>query len=205
MKIRIFALLMILEIVSSTCLAQQVNISTKLITKLDTTFRLTIINHIDELERRGVRDSNDTFIIINIFPYISTANKISKTIIDSIYRKTVFPLSDTSPSYNVVVNSISSDCKAFNSILGYKYKYSAICENYQILIVSQLNIEFTNAKDENSIVVCSGPECTKDCDYKYYKYTTYVYHPTELLQSRFNTVWLKFPHSIIHPYNFMQK
>jgi len=200
MKYYILVSLTLFITFQTICFSQNVIVNSKLIGELDTTFQLILLNHIDELKQRGKYDSSDKFIIMLVITNLSTADKVPKRILDSIYESCDFPLSAFSPSYGVIVSSVSEDCKAINSILGYKYKFNATFKNHTILIVSSNNIKFSNVECDSTVIVCPGQDCDKDCAEDYFKQTTYIYHPEEILQSHFNTIWLKYPHSIIHPF-----
>ncbi len=205
MKYYFLFLISLFVTLQTICFSQNVSFNSKLISELDTTFQLILLNHIDELKQRGKYDTTDKFIIMLVISNVSTADKVPKRILDSIYESCVFPLSSFSPSYGIIVSSVSEDCKSINSILGYKYKFCSTFDKHTIFIVSSNNIKFANVESDSTIIVCQGQDCDKDCVEDYFKYTTYIYHPEEILQSRFNTIWSKYPHSIIHPYKSMQK
>ena len=197
---RVHLILIILCIsLSSRCQVSYKQIYPTSITKLDTTFRSIIANHLHELLLNGHYDPIDSFIVIYILPTIIPSDGVPQRIIDSIYHKNVFPLTPSSINYKIVVMSLPYDCSAFNTLQCFNYQYCTRVQDKIILIVSELDIDFPNANEQILIKICSVNPCEKYCVRDLNKTTTYIMNDNEITQTKFIDIWLRNMNLINHP------
>lgn len=178
---------------------QSVQLKAISVSNLDTTFHAIIRNHLCEMKTNGLYNPLDSFIIIYINPYLSNSSGVPQGIIDSIYRTNIFPINSGSQSYKFVVVSLAADCQVFNSIINYKYRFYSKIDNYTVLILSMLKIEFGKCNDEISISICPHGHCDKLCIDNLEKTTTYIVHADEIIQAKYFDIWLRNNKLINHP------
>lgn len=168
MKIHLYVLFFLFFVKTAFCQQKSnIIITVPLIESIDSNFTKIVDRHIAVLESRNT--STDSTIIIKVVPYISRAQGVPQDVVDSLYAENKFPENDNIAGYSLYVTSMPFNywghCQIENLESLYLFEY----KDKQIMIYSNLKLDF-KLKGNKDVIVCGEGQLTS---YPDPKFTTY--------------------------------
>lgn len=157
--------------------SQKIQLNTTIITEINDKFLVALQSHNKILRKRfGILSPKNKIIVVYITTPIGKSDGISQSIIDSLYKYNEFINGIFDPGYMIGIRTLQKNNGSFNTISNFPKKFYYRYGKWDVLIVSDLNINFKNAAQIKQIEVCEEKNkmhCRYCDEYTIYKFFNY--------------------------------